>query len=123
MRSATIAGVRCLAMMEETIEQLKRQDGSVEEVRSWKGRCRVPGPYTEQILNAALALEAVSYRGPLRREGGRVEEVEGQVMIEPSSAGAGGPGSNTGGQMQLGHAGTDHFKLTGTGSPTVVDDE
>ena len=123
MRQATIAGLRCLAMMEERTEQLRRKDGSIEDVTVWAGECRVPGPYSDQMLKAALLARPVSYSGPLKRKGGRVEIVEGEVVIEPHNpAGMAELGGLTG---ILGEGGPDpgRFKLTGSGSPTVVEDE
>ena len=123
MRQATVAGIRCLAMMEEETEQLRRKDGMIEDVITWTGECRVPGPYANQILAAALSARPVSYRGPLERKGGRVDTVEGEVIVEPlNSAGA----AEAGGRASIFDAGApepDRFKLSGHGSPSVVEDE
>lgn len=122
MRQATIAGIDCLAMMEEEREQVKRQDGSIDEVYSWKGTCRVPAPQNGRFVNASLDLQAVSYRGPLKRESGRVDRVEGEVMIKPNFGSAGMARTGTTEHMQAANTSQDVFELQGAGEPSVVDD-
>ncbi len=122
MRQATVAGVRCLAMMREETEQLKRKGGSIEDVRTWSGECRVPGPFGAPMVDAALSARPVSYRGPLERENGRIETVEGEVVVELLNPDEAVESGGLTGLFGGGEPDPDRFKLTGSGSPTVVDD-
>lgn len=121
MRQAMIAGVDCLAMMEEHREQVKRQDGSIEEVYSWEGQCRVPAPQNQRFVSASVDLQAVSYRGPLKRESGRVDEVEGEVVVRPLAGSGGMVRTGTAEHIEASNTSQDVFELEGTGEPSVVE--